>query len=95
MLVTTAGGKLWRLKYRLGGKERLLSLGAYPAVGLKDARARRDEAKELVAQGIDPGAQKKAAKIEAAAIAKEESLTFAVVADEVGVLNELRSRFET
>ncbi len=39
LLVTPAGGKWWRLKYRFGGKEKLLSLGTYPDVGLKDARA--------------------------------------------------------
>ena len=57
-----AAGKLWRMDYRFEGKRKTLSFGAYPAVGLKDARARREEAKGQIAAGIDPGAHKKAAK---------------------------------
>ncbi|MBA3004544.1 MAG: DUF4102 domain-containing protein [Desulfurivibrio sp.] len=59
LLVTTAGGKLWRFKYRFGGREKLLTFGAYPQISLADARQKRDKARELVAQGIDPGAAKK------------------------------------
>ena len=62
LFVAPKGGKLWRLKYRFGGIERLLSLGAYPQIGLKDARKLRDEAKEKIAKGVDPGCSKKAAK---------------------------------
>ena len=62
LLVTPNGGKWWRLKYRFGGKEKLLSLGVYPAVSLKEARKRREEAKEQIAMGIDPGANRKAVK---------------------------------
>jgi len=47
LYVTSAGGKLWRLKYRFNGKEKLLSMGGYPDISLKDARARRDEARKL------------------------------------------------
>ena len=47
LYVVPTGGKLWRLKYRFDGKEKLLSLGAYPDISLKDARARRDEARKL------------------------------------------------
>ncbi|GHU18723.1 integrase [Betaproteobacteria bacterium] len=68
--VSPAGGKLWRLKYRFDGKEKLLALGKYPEVTLKDARERRDEARKLLANGTDPGAVKKAqkaAKLERAA----------------------------
>jgi hypothetical protein len=57
--VSPSGGKLWRLFYRFDGKEKLLSFGAYPAVSLKMARERRDAAKMLLAQGIDPGEHKK------------------------------------
>lgn len=60
--ISPAGGKLWRLKYRFGGKEKRLALGAYPDVGLKDARERRDEARKLLANGADPGSAKKAQK---------------------------------
>ena len=77
-----SGGKWWRLKYRFGGKEKRISLGTYPAIGLKDARQRRDEAKTMLAKGIDPGEHKKAIKAEAAAIATDEALTFEVVARE-------------
>lgn len=59
------GAKYWRLKYRFGGKEKLLALGVYPDVGLKDARNRRDEAKSLVEEGIDPGQQRKVEKLTA------------------------------
>ena len=70
LYVAPTGGKLWRLKYRFDGKEKLLSMGAYPDVSLKDARARRDEARKLLANGIDPGENRKiqkAAKVERAA----------------------------
>lgn len=63
LLISPAGGKWWRLKYRFGGKEKLLSLGTYPDVGLKDARAKRDEARKLLADGVDPGENRKAQKI--------------------------------
>lgn len=60
--------KLWRFKYRYAGKEKLMALGAYPAVSLAEARKRRDEAKEMLAKGSDPSSEKrvqKAAKLEA------------------------------
>ncbi|MHB8562671.1 MAG: tyrosine-type recombinase/integrase [Acidiferrobacteraceae bacterium] len=60
--VTPTGGKWWRLKYRFSGKEKRLSLGVYPDVSLKDARARRDAARKLVADGIDPSENRKAQK---------------------------------
>jgi len=65
----------WRLKYCYAGKERGISLGAYPAVSLKDARERRDEAKRLRARGVDPSAKRQMAKI-----AQVE--TFKAIADE-------------
>lgn len=70
LYVAPTGGKLWRLKYRFDGKEKLLSMGAYPEISLKDARARRDEARKLLANGIDPSENRKvqkAAKVERAA----------------------------
>ena len=60
--VSPAGGKWWRLKYRFDGKEKRLSLGVYPDVSLKDARDRRDEARKLLANGIDPSEYRKAQK---------------------------------
>ncbi len=69
LLVTPAGGKLWRLKYRFAGKEKLLALGAYPAVSLKDARDKRSEARKLLAEGIDPSEHKKATKTMRAGLA--------------------------
>ncbi|RPJ22727.1 MAG: DUF4102 domain-containing protein, partial [Desulfobacteraceae bacterium] len=78
LLVSPAGGKWWRFKYRLGGKEKLISLGTYPEVSLAQARARRDEARGQVADGIDPSQARKALK---AARVQNES-TFEVVARE-------------
>lgn len=63
LLVAPAGGKWWRLKYRFEGKEKLLSLGTYPDVGLKDARERRDSARKLRASGVDPSAHRKAHRV--------------------------------
>lgn len=82
LYLSASGGKLWRMDYRYAGKRKTFSFGAYPAVSLKDARRKRDKAKELLAKGFDPGAQKKAAKEEAEAAAREQALTFAVVAQE-------------
>lgn len=58
--VSPAGGKWWRLKYRFGGKEKRLSLGVYPDVTLKDARDRRDAARKLLSDGVDPSENRKA-----------------------------------
>src|ERR1022692_3964303 len=58
LLVTPAGGKLWRLKFRHDGKERTLAIGAYPDVSIKDARDKRDDARKLIAKGTDPVAAK-------------------------------------
>ena len=62
LVVTPSGGKWWRFRYKLDGKEKLLSLGTYPDVNLKVARERRDEARRLLVAGIDPGAHRKAQK---------------------------------
>ena len=79
LLVTATGSKLWRLKYRIGGKEKKLALGAYPEIGLKEARARRDEARKVAQAGSDPALAKREARI-AKRIAAGN--TFAVVAEE-------------
>lgn len=78
LLVTPSGGKLWRLKYRFGGTEKLLSFGAYPQISLAKARQKRDQASAMIANGIDPGDSKKAQK----AANTEETETFEVVARE-------------
>lgn len=75
--VTPAGGKLWRLKYRIDGKEKLLAIGAYPAVSLVEARQAADSARVMLAQGVDPSAAKQQAKAERQAAVLN---TFAAVA---------------
>ncbi len=62
LLVTPSGGKLWRFKYRHQNKAKKMTLGAYPAITLADARVRREDAKKLLANGVDPGEMKKALK---------------------------------
>jgi len=72
-------GKYWRMSYRTDGKQKTLALGVYPAVSLAKARARRDKARELLADGIDPGAAKQEEKQTKAAAAAN---TFEAVARE-------------
>jgi integrase len=60
LLVTPSGGRLWRFKYRVHGREKLISLGTYPDVTLKRAREKRDAARKLLADGIDPSVQRQA-----------------------------------
>ncbi len=63
LVVQPSGSKLWRMAYRFHGTEKSLSFGGYPDLSLKDARTRRDEAKALLAQGIDPSQQRKLDKL--------------------------------
>lgn len=77
--VAPSGGKWWRFKYRFEGKEKRVSLGVYPDVSLKDARQRRDDARKLVAAGVDPGENRKAQKL---ARADQAANSFEVVARE-------------
>jgi integrase len=77
--ISPSGGKWWRLKYRFEGKEKRLSLGVYPDVGLKEARERRDAARKLVADGVDPSENRKAQK---AAKENREENSFEVVTRE-------------
>ncbi len=60
--VAPSGSKLWRLKYRIAKREKRLAFGIYPEVSLKDARVKRDDARKLLAAGIDPGEHRKAAQ---------------------------------
>jgi integrase len=79
LLLQPSGGKLWRLKYRIGGVEKKLGLGTYPETSLSKARALRDQARELIAAGIDPGIEKQRAKLRAQA---DASNTFGEIARE-------------
>lgn len=63
--LTKAGGRYWRLKYRVAGVEKRLALGVYPDVSLKEARVKADEARRQVKSGADPSADRKAAKAKA------------------------------
>lgn len=62
LLVSPKGGKWWRFKYRVAGKEKLLSLGVYPEIGLKLARERCLQACRDMENGIDPAVNRKALK---------------------------------
>lgn len=62
LLITPAGGKLWRMDYRFEDKRKTLALGSYPEVNLKQARDRRDEARRQLADGIDPMSKRQEAK---------------------------------
>ena len=59
MLVTKTGSKLWRYAYNFDSKQKLLALGQYPVTSLADARIKRDDAKKLLAEGIDPSINRK------------------------------------
>jgi integrase len=77
--VAASGGRWWRFAYRFAGKRKLISLGVFPDVSLAEARERRDTARKLIAGGVDPSMQRKAAKREAAGQAAN---TFETVARE-------------
>ena len=66
LYITPEGKKSWRLAYRFMGKQKLLVIGPYPAIGLKEARERRESAKKLLVDNIDPNVVKQAAKAAAA-----------------------------
>jgi integrase len=63
LLVQPSGGKLWRLKYRIDGREKKLAVGIYPDIGLSEARRQRDMARELLTSGKDPATEKRRAKV--------------------------------
>jgi integrase len=79
LLVQPNGSRLWRFRYRHAGKENMLALGSFPEISLASARSKRDHARKLVAEGIDPSQQKKIDKIAAATAANN---TFGAVAEE-------------
>jgi Arm DNA-binding domain len=63
LFVQPRGAKLWRLAYRFDGKQKVLAFGIYPVISLADARARRDAAKKLLANGVDPSTRRKLDKV--------------------------------
>lgn len=79
LLVQPNGAKYWRLAYRFAGKQKTLALGVYPEVSLADARTRRDDARKLLANDVDPGAVKQAQKSVNAELAEN---SFEVIARE-------------
>lgn len=79
LLVKASGRKLWRLNYRYLGKQRTLSFGAWPEVGLADAREKREEARRLIAAGLDPAHE---AKLALAREMLSEENSFKLVAEE-------------
>lgn len=82
LLVASTGGKRWRYKYRFNGKEKLLALGTYPDISLQEARTKLREARNMLANGYDPGAEKKALKEAIAEQARTKENTFENVARE-------------
>lgn len=79
LLVVPKGGKCWRLKYRFSGKEKVLALGTYPEITLSEARERRLDQRRLLAQGVDPSAERKRIKAEKT---EKSANTFEVVTRE-------------
>src|SRR3546814_13189847 len=84
-IVRANGAKLWRLNYRYLEKYRTLAFGAWPEVSLADARGRREEARRLIAAGLDPSHEQKVALAKAKV---EENDTFKTVAKEWIAKNE-------
>ena len=84
LLVKPGGSKYWRFRFRFGGKQHLMAFGVYPDVSLADARKKREEARKLVAAGIDPREHKRAVK----EVQAKEIITFEKVAREWLVTNQ-------
>jgi NAD(P)-dependent dehydrogenase (short-subunit alcohol dehydrogenase family) len=83
--VTSAGGKLWRLRYEFERKEKLLSIGPYPSVGLAEAREVATNAKRLLREGKDPAVEKRLRRLQ---IVTDGGTTFEVVAREWHDMNK-------
>ena len=79
LLIQPSGSKLWQMRYRFNNKENVLSFGRYPTIGLAAARRKRDEAKELIADGINPMTQRRLDKIAAENTARQ---TFELLSEE-------------
>jgi integrase len=91
LFVTPNGTKAWRLAYRYNGKQKSLSVGIYPLVTLGEARARRDRAKKLLADGTDPSAQRKLDKV----TARAGENSFRAVAEELLEKHRIEGRAQT
>ncbi|PWK66933.1 integrase arm-type DNA-binding domain-containing protein [Aminobacter sp. AP02] len=89
LFVTESGSKLWRMRYRFGGKEKVLSFGSYPEVSLAEAREKRDDARRLLREGTDPSEQKRIEKL-TSALSREN--TFGAIAEEYVLLLKRKSR---
>jgi hypothetical protein len=86
LLVNPNGSKLWRLRYRFGGKQNMLGLGAFPEIPLATARSKRDDTRKLLANGIDPSVQK---RLDRLAVATAAQNTFgAIVTEHLTTLEE-------
>lgn len=82
LLVTPSGGKLWRFQYRFDNKQKILALGSYPSITLSDARQRRDDARKLLANDVDPNALRKSQKEQVQVQSDNDSNTFEKIAKE-------------
>lgn len=91
-MVNPNGSKLWRMVYRFEGKQKQLSLGAWPAVSLADARESRDTARKLLATGVDPSEKKKEEKIARARLVND---SFAALAEELLAKSEREGKSAT
>ncbi|MEW9838588.1 tyrosine-type recombinase/integrase [Mesorhizobium marinum] len=91
LLVSPAGGKLWRWAYRFDGKQKTLAFGAYPAVSLADARQKRESARKLLASGVDPAQQVKIDKLHRRAASAN---TFDAIAEELIAKTEREGKAE-
>ncbi len=87
VFVSPAGGKSWRYRYEFAGKEKLLTLGQYPVMGLADARVARDKAKATLRDGKDPGIVKKQKRL---AVSAQSTETFEIIARGWHTTNESR-----
>ena len=79
LLVQPNGSKLWRFRYRFGGRANMLTFGSFPTVSLATARSKREDARKLLAAGTDPSVKRKLDKITAATAAQN---TFGAIATE-------------
>lgn len=82
LIVTPSGGRWWRFKYQFNNREKLISLGTYPELSLRQARDRRDEARRLLAEGRDPSIERQTTKAAALEARRREADSFEAVARE-------------